>query len=50
MAKFENYFSSRAALFKISDDNAIISAKQKKIGPFDAFDQIFCFFSKEKKV
>ncbi len=44
-AKFENYFSSRAALFKIvSYDKVTTSAKQKKIGLFmlllTVFDQL----------
>ncbi len=31
-AKFENHFSSQAALFEICDNKVTISAKQKKIG------------------
>jgi len=41
-AKFENCFSSLAALFKIvSYDKVTTSAKQKKIGLFDAFIESF---------
>jgi hypothetical protein len=40
-AKFENYLSSWAALFEITDFKVTISAKQKKIGPFDAFIHSF---------
>ena len=36
-AKFENYFSYRAALFKITDLKVAISAKHEKIGSFGAF-------------
>ncbi len=54
-AKFENYFSSRAALLEISDDKVTISAKQKNLVLFMllliVFDQISdsrrslcCFF------
>jgi len=31
----------RATLFEISDDKVTISARQKKIGPFDAFIDSF---------